>query len=164
MLKGVSWKLVLTTLLLFVLTNAFAVKNSAVGYWLTWNHQTKQPSSVIKIWGDKGLYFGKVYKIVADKKANIISRCSKCEGKQYNKPILGLTIIRDMRLDDGVYRDGFILDPLEGKEYHAKMEVTDDNKFLRLRGYVGIPLFGRTETWSRASLAQVRRLKSAKLS
>lgn len=43
---------------------------------------------------------------------------------------------------------GKLYDPKSGKTYTGSM--TREGNHLKLRGYVGIPLFGRTETWTRA--------------
>ena len=65
------------------------------------------------------------------------------------RPLKGLTIMSGFRYDgDGRWVDGRIYDPNSGKTYKGTIRQVDANT-LKLRGYVGISLFGRTETWTR---------------
>lgn len=126
--------------------------NSAVGFWVTKDAKTNQDSSIVQIWQDKTnhRYYGKIYKIFPENGHKVSDVCVACKGKQQGQPMLGLQIIRDMVFSDGQYHDGHILDPRDGKEYHAKMTVVDDGEKLKLRGYIGLPLFGKTTEWARA--------------
>ena len=64
------------------------------------------------------------------------------------RPDLGLELLKDFTYDgDNVYEDGTIYDPKSGKTYSCKMTV--EGTQLKIRGYVGISLFGRTEVWTR---------------
>ena len=62
---------------------------------------------------------------------------------------MGMIIMYNFKYDDeNKWDDGNIYDPKSGNEYSGTMTLTSKNN-LNLRGYVGIPLFGRTSNWSR---------------
>src|SRR5262249_34182837 len=64
----------------------------------------------------------------------------------------GLIMIKGMHRNGRLYQNGTILDPRDGNVYNAQMEVTADGQKLKLRGYVGIPIFGATQVWKRLPL------------
>lgn len=142
---------ILFTVCLWV-PSAFAASAtlSAIGDWQTVNSDTQKASSLIHIWESKGKYYGKIAKIYGDSGDKPVERCTQCTGDRKNQPVLGIVLIRDMeKVGNGEYANGMILDPRDGKEYHCKMTVVEDGKILKVRGYIGFSLLGKTSTWYR---------------
>ncbi len=96
-----------------------------------------------------GLYSGRLVKMFKKPGEPTFSVCSKCQGDQKNARMLGLTIVSGMKRDGLKYTDGSILDPRDGTIYHAQMELSADGRQLSVRGYLGIPLLGKTQVWNR---------------
>ena len=76
-------------------------------------------------------------------------KCIKCEGDLKDQPIIGLTILKGLKKDDDEYNGGTILDPANGKVYKSKMKLEDGGKKLNVRGYIGMPMMGRSQVWVR---------------
>jgi len=147
-------KLCVTSLFFVIFaTNAFALTavntNSVVGYWQTIDGKTKKPSSIIEIQQQGQFFEGKIVKTFSVPGKKRTTLCTTCTGSQKNKPILGLTIIKNMQCVPGSCAHGTILDPRSGKIYHATMELINNGQELKVRGYVGMPLFGKTVIWKR---------------
>jgi uncharacterized protein (DUF2147 family) len=65
------------------------------------------------------------------------------------RPLLGTVLMWHLRPENGEYVDGYVYNPRNGKTYHMKAEVTGKTT-LKIRGYLGISLFGQSQTWTRA--------------
>jgi uncharacterized protein (DUF2147 family) len=76
-------------------------------------------------------------------------RCEGCQGELKNQPVVGMTILRGLRWDGKQYAGGEILDPDDGKRYRCRMRLLDYGRLLEVRGYLGVPLLGRTQVWRR---------------
>lgn len=65
-----------------------------------------------------------------------------------SRPELGIELLKNFTFDgENGYENGTIYDPKSGKTYSCKMTLNGD--VLKIRGYIGISLFGRSENWTR---------------
>jgi len=134
-------------LLLFSLTS-FAQTPTVIGKWKTIDDETGKPKSIVEVYEKSGLIYGKVIEILEVEHKKRL--CTKCTGADNNKPILGLTVIKGLKKDGAEYNSGQILDPKNGKLYKCFITLEGKDK-LKVRGYIGISLFGRTQIWQRYS-------------
>jgi uncharacterized protein (DUF2147 family) len=124
--------------------------SSVQGLWKTVDDETGKPKSLLRISLVNGEYMGKIEKIFRDPSMDQNPKCDKCEDARKDQPIIGLTILTGMKHIEGRdYAGGQILDPNNGKIYKSKMTLDEDGKKLSLRGYIGIPMMGRTQVWTR---------------
>ncbi len=140
----------LATLTVLFASSALAEEPSAVGRWTTIDDETKKPKSVISIYEEGGKLYGKIEKLYREPNEEQNPICDKCEGALKNKPILGMVILRDLKKDDDEWSGGTILDPGNGKTYKCKIALEGGGKKLKVRGYIGLSLIGRTQHWVRA--------------
>jgi uncharacterized protein (DUF2147 family) len=128
---------------------AFAQTDSPIGTWQTIDDHTGQPKALVQISQDaNGTLSGKVVKgLGANDQPD--RRCSACTDARKDQLILGMTIIDDMKKDGDNWDGGQILDPENGKLYKCKMHVEDGGQKLVVRGYIGVSLLGRSQTWVR---------------
>lgn len=133
--------------LVFLFFNVlFANAQSIFGKWNTIDNETGKIESVVEIYKKDGKAFAKIIEIINKEDRDKI--CTKCTGKDKNAPILGMVIVSDLEQDDDEWSGGKILDPKNGKYYKCYIKLVTDHK-LKLRGYIGISLLGRTEYWYR---------------
>lgn len=140
----------LATLTVLFATSALAQEATPVGRWTTIDDETKKPKSVIVIYEEGGKLFGKVEKLFREPNEEQNPLCDRCQGTLKNQPVIGMVIMRDLKKDDDEWTGGTILDPANGKTYKCKIAVEDKGKKLKVRGYIGMALLGRTQHWVRA--------------
>jgi len=134
------------TIFLLIAFSSTMNAQTIFGNWLSKNKDGTF-DSVIKVYKKDGKVVAKIIEIKDTSRQNAV--CELCEGKNKNKPILGLNILTGLEKQDDEWSGGTILDPRNGKVYQCYIELVKPNK-LKLRGYIGILLFGKTAYWERA--------------
>ncbi|MBN8507598.1 MAG: DUF2147 domain-containing protein [Burkholderiales bacterium] len=130
--------------------NAAVAPSSPAGLWKTIDDDGKTEKSLVRITDAGGVYSAKVEKISDPTKAD--SKCDQCTDERKDKPVVGMTIMRNVKAaadDKNLWDGGDILDPNNGKVYKVRLKLADGGKKLDVRGYIGAPLLGRTQTWIR---------------
>lgn len=127
---------------------AAAAADSPVGTWRTIDDATGQTKSIVEITEVGGMLEGKVLKVLqSDQGENPV--CSECSGDRHNQPIEGMTILWGLAPKGDEWSGGQILDPANGKTYKCKLATIEDGAKLKVRGYIGFSLMGRSQVWER---------------
>ena len=129
---------------------------SAAGMWQ--KVEDGKPALYVLVIDHNGIFEGVMAKLFPEPGEDTDRRCTGCTDDRKDQPWLGISFIRDMKRNGMVYEGGNVLDPRNGKIYSAKMTLSGDGQSLTLRGYLGISLLGRDETWTRlpdTAMAQV---------
>jgi uncharacterized protein (DUF2147 family) len=123
--------------------------SSPIGLWKTVDDVTGKVKSVVAIWEESGKLYGRVQKLVNPDPANPNPQCQDCAGEQKGKPVIGLRILWDLKKDGDGWSGGTILDPESGKTYKCLVSLEEGGTKLKVRGFMGISLLGRTQYWLR---------------
>jgi len=123
--------------------------STPMGLWKSIDDNTGKPTALIRITEIEGEFQGKIEKIFPEPGESANPKCEECEGDLKNQPVVGMIILKGMRRDGTEYTGGRILDPDSGKIYRSTMKLSDDGNKLIIRGYVGIPMLGRSQVWLR---------------
>ncbi len=124
-------------------------QTTPVGLWKSIDDQTKTEKSLVRITEAGGTLTGKIEKLLDPSKQD--AKCDKCSDERKGQAVLGMTIIIGVKTgaDAALWEGGEILDPNNGKSYKVRIKPVDGGKKLEVRGYIGSPLLGRTQTWIR---------------
>lgn len=137
----------------FLMLSMTVFAQSPVGQWRTIDDIDKKERAIIDVFQKDNKLYGKIIKTFpreGDK-----SVCESCEGKDKDSPILGLEILKGVSQEalTKTWSGGTILDPKNGKTYKVYLELQDDegkkDAKLKVRGYIGFSLLGRTQYWYR---------------
>ena len=124
-----------------------ADSTSPIGLWKTFDDKTGKPRGLVRIYEHDGKLFGRLEESFTPGAEGHV--CAVCTDARKNQPIIGLSIIRNMEHENNEYNGGDILDPESGSVYRCKMHLEQDGTRLVLRGFIGFPLLGRSQTWRR---------------
>jgi uncharacterized protein (DUF2147 family) len=124
-----------------------AVASELEGVWLSHDDNDK-PTGYIKIIEENGVYKGVIEKgLESDKEEKF---CTACKDERQGKRLIGMTMLKGVvEKGDGSFQGTEILDPFSGDTYRVKLKLKDEGQTLDVRGYIGVSLFGRTQTWRR---------------
>jgi uncharacterized protein (DUF2147 family) len=143
-------KFILSIISILIVLNlqAQTKADDIVGVWLTGG---KEPAK-IQVYRSGDKYFGKIVWLKYPEKNGIPRVDSKNPDKnKQSQPIIGIVLLKNFKFEDDEWNDGKIYDPESGKTYSCILSLKEKN-VLKVRGYVGVSLIGRTEEWNRTSL------------
>lgn len=150
-MKGIK-PFLLSSSLLMASASVFATADIQ-GTWRSIDDKTGFSKGIIEITkADDGSFSGKIIEVIPRPGYTPKTTCDKCSGALKNKPILGMTVLSGMKQSSKNEREftgGRILDPLTGKSYKSKMKLNNSGSRLNMRGYVGVEVVGRSQTWIR---------------
>jgi len=124
------------------------ILDDIVGVWITGG---KEPAK-IQVYKNGEKYFGKITWLQNPLSKEGKPRTDKNNPDKNKKstPVIGLVILKGFKFDGhSEWRNGEIYDPESGNSYTSYLYLKNRNT-LRVRGYIGLSLFGRTETWTRS--------------
>jgi len=136
-------KLLSTTVILFITISMAA--QSAIGIWKTIDDEDGKVKSHVTITEVNGKLVGHVTKLIEPER----TICTECKGDKKDQPIEGMEILWGLESKgESQWGGGKIMDPKNGKTYKCKMELEGADE-LKVRGFVGFALLGRTQSWYR---------------
>lgn len=120
-----------------------------IGRWVALEPDLRTKRALIVITRDGNQVVGTISQLFDQAEDDPDPVCQRCEGVNRNRKIIGLPILF-LSLEDreGQYR-GTILDPEDGRTYRCVATPDITGNELTIKGYIGMPIFGRTETWVR---------------
>ena len=118
---------------------------AVTGLWLSADKR-----GIIRIYEQDGLFYGRLVwlKEPEDDQGNTILDSENPDLEKRDQPILGLQMVFGLEYSNGEWRNGEIYDPESGKTYSARLRMNGSDR-MDLRGYIRLPMFGRTESWTR---------------
>ena len=136
------FKIILFT---YILVNSYQT-NQIEGVWITQDDETGKKKSEVLLYKNEGKLYGKILNLLLEEDKGKL--CVNCKGENKNLAIEGMVIVEGLELNGKTWEEGTILDPKSGKTYSCYITFDDDNT-LKVRGYIGFSLLGRTQKWIR---------------
>ena len=133
------------SLFVYILINSLQ-SNEIEDVWITQDDETGKKKSEVLLYKNNGKLYGKIINLLLEEDKGKL--CVNCKGENKNLPIEGMVIVEGLKLNGKTWEEGTILDPKSGKTYSCYITFDDDNN-LKVRGYIGFSLLGRTQKWIR---------------
>lgn len=131
---------------------AGATGPSPEGLWHTIDDADGRPRGEVRITIEDGVLTGRIVGSLRPPDEEASPLCLRCPDERRNQPLIGmafLTGVRQSTDDPLTWGGGEILDPDTGETYDVRLRLTPSGDELNVRGYIGIPLLGRSQTWQR---------------
>jgi uncharacterized protein (DUF2147 family) len=137
-------KIFLLSLLLFY----FPAEENADAIVGTWKNSTGKGH--VQVFRQNGKYHGRItwLKDATDASGKPKTDVKNHDPLQSRKPLIGTLMLKDFEYRKGEWTNGRIYNPSDGKEYKGHLKINSD-KTLNVRGYVGIAIIGKSDTWTR---------------
>ena len=136
------------TMFLLLASNVFAQGSNAIlGKWYTEGGKAQ-----VEIYKCGDVYCGKIIWLKEPKNENGTDKMDihNPDPSKKRNPVIGLNIVHSFKYrGNNKWADGKIYDPDNGKTYSCKMKLEGNE--LKVRGFIGISLLGRTTVWTRKS-------------
>ena len=136
------FKIILFT---YILVNSYQT-NQIEGVWITQDDETGKKKSEVLLYKNEGKLYGKILNLLLEEDKGKL--CVNCKGENKNLAIKGMVIVEGLELNGKTWEGGTILDPKSGKTYSCYITF-ENNNTLKVRGYIGFSLLGRTQKWIR---------------
>ncbi len=120
---------------------------SPVGLWKTFDDKTGQASGLVRIYEQDNKLYGRIEKTLTPGDETLM--CTSCRDERRDQRIVGMVIMRSVAFENGRSHGGDFLDPDNGNIYRCDLKIEDQGAKLRVRGYIGISLVGRSQIWER---------------
>jgi len=124
-------------------------QTSPVGRWRTIDDASGKPASIVVIREENGKITGTIEKVYDSYPRESNPKCNACQGELKDKPIVGLKILWNLTRQGDGWTGGMIFDPDSGKTYNCSLTLQDGGNKIKVRGFIGVSLFGRTQYWFR---------------
>jgi len=128
---------------------AAADLSSPVGRWQLIDDETHTARGIVEMSLVDGELQGRFVEAFLRPGEQPGALCVKCTGERHNQPMLGMVILWGLRQRGDEWVDGHILDPTQGRVYGATVALLEGGTQLKVHGYLGIPLLGRSQVWTR---------------
>lgn len=137
-------------MMFFAAMTAAADRTSPVGLWKTIDDKTQQPRSLVRIMESGGTLEGRIEQLLnRQPDDDPEGLCRACKGDRKDRPVIGMKILWGLVQNGEAWEKGEILDPKNGKTYSCKVRVSPDGSKMEVRGFIGLSVIGRSQTWIR---------------